>query len=143
MKRTLILLTAAAVAMVPAVDASAAKAKAKPKPKPTKRVVTWDYQGVGGVTNPGFSASFCAIEAACYELSTLTYEKKVAVNAGGKVALQYWADDDYNGTVQTICGEVAIPVSKGTTLNFAIVLDPACQGVPTQGKVTMTITGLK
>jgi hypothetical protein len=144
-KRALALASLVTVVVgTPAVSDAATTAKAKPKP--TKRVVTWAYTGFHGVTTPVASAGFenpCTVNAsACFDLQTLKYEKQVVVDGGAKVAIQYFEDGDYQ-TVKTFCGSQTIPVSKGTLLSFHMVLDPTCAGVPTQGKVTLTVTGLK
>ena len=140
MKRAIVLLTAAAVAVVPAVSEAAVR-----KPKPTKRVVTWSYTAFHGVTTPAVNTAFeapCTVNAdACYDLQTFKYETNVQVDGGG-AAIQYFLDGDYNG-VQTLCGSGTIPVKKGTLVTLVTVLDPTCPGVPTAGDVTLTVTGRK
>jgi hypothetical protein len=140
-KRAIVLLTAAAVVAVPVVADAAVR-----KPRPTKRVVTWSYTAIHGVTTPAASTAFespCTINAdACFDLQTLKHETKVKVDAAGKVAIQYFLDGDYDG-VQTLCGTGTIPVKKGTLVTLVTVLDPTCAGVPTTGQVALTVTGLK
>lgn len=142
MKRTLVLLTAAALAASPAV-ADAAK-----KPRPTKRVVTFDYTGVFGVySSAAGGGGVCeANPDACFVLSTLPYEKKVSFTAtdatGQEVPVQWDLDGDYdNNTVS--CSKGEIPVRKGTTVEFFFVAGTDCAGLPTSGTLTMTVTGLK
>jgi hypothetical protein len=142
-KRLLALLTLAAVAAVPTVSDAAVK---KAKPKPTKRVVTWSYTGFHAVTTPAVNTAFespCTVNAeACYDLQTLSYEKSVAVDAGG-IAVQYFFDDTYD-SVQTLCGRGTIPVAKGTLVTLIAAIDPSCPGAPpTSGTVKLTVTGLK
>lgn len=141
MKRALVLLVTAAVATAP-LSAQAAK------PKPTKRVVTFTYQGFVGTTTPAVSGTLnepaCGATGACYELQTLKHEKQVAFSTGGP-AVQVYLDGDYEGTVQTYCGSGVVPVSKGSLVSFRMAVDPTCSSapVPTQGTVTLTITGKK
>jgi len=139
-KRAIVLLTAAAVAVVPAVSEAAVR-----KPKPTKRVATWSYTGFHGASTPAVNTAFespCTVNAdACYDLQTFKYETSVKVE-GGSAAIQYFLDDDYNA-VQTLCGSGTIPVRKGTLVTLVTVLDPTCPGVPTTGDVKLTVTGLK
>jgi hypothetical protein len=141
-KRTLALLIAAAVVTSPVVAEAATKAK------PTKRVVTWAYTAVHGVTTPVVSAGLetpCTVNAAgCFELVTFRHETKVTFkeSTGASVAIQYFTDGDYQ-TVQTVCGAGEVPVKKGTSVSFRTAVDPSCAGVPTQGKILLTITGKK
>ena len=145
MKRTLALLSVAALVATPAV---AEAAKKKPAPKPTKRTVDWSYTGFHGATTP---AAYTALEnpctvnaAACFTLTTESYETLVDFKeaSGAKVAIQYFLDDDYD-TVATVCTGGSIPVAKGQQVSFVTVLDATCAGVPTQGKVSITVTGKK
>jgi hypothetical protein len=138
-KRAIVLLTAAAVAVVPAVSEAAVRKK------PTKRVVTWSYTGFHGASTPAANTAFespCTVNAdACYDLQTFKYETSVKVE-GGSVAIQYFLDDTYSD-VQTLCGTGTIPVKKGTLVTLVTVLDASCPGVPTAGDVKLTVTGLK
>ncbi len=142
MKRTLVLLTAAALAATPVV-ADAAK-----KPVPTKRVVTWDYRGVfGAYASMAGGGGVCgANPSACFELPTTAKETTVTFSAtdstGQKIPVQWAFDGDYN-TNELACSTGDIPVKKGTLLNFYLVATDACPGLPTQGKITFTIVGTK
>ncbi len=142
MKRTLALLATAALAASPVV-ADAAK-----KPVPTKRTVTWSYQGVfGAYATPAGGGGVCGANPnACFELPTTAKETKVTFTVtdatGQKTPLQYAFDGDYQSNELT-CSSGDIPVKKGTLLSFYMVATDACPGLPTQGKVTFTITGTK
>ncbi len=146
MKRTIILLTAAALAASPAA-AQAAK-PAKKKPVPTTRTVVWDYQGVFGAysSTVGGGGVCGANPKACFELPTQKHERMVKFSAtdgtGQKIAVQYSLDGDYDNTVVN-CSAGDIAVKKGTTVNFYMIASPDCPGVATQGKVTIQVTGLK
>jgi hypothetical protein len=149
-KRSLALLTAAAVVATPLVGHAAPKAK--PKPKPTTRTVTWDYTAVHGATTPVVfttGESPCTVNAdGCFELFTEKHETAVSmkvVDASGQaVPVQYHFNGEYvAGAVFTSCGDGSFKVKKGTQVTLATVVDPTCAGLPTQGTVTFTITGLK
>lgn len=149
MKRSLALLTAAAVVATPFAAQAAPKAK---KPVPTTRTVTWDYTAVHGATTPVVFTTFespCTVNAdGCFELFTEKHETavsmKVADASGQAVPVQYHFNGEYTaGGVFTSCGDGTFKVKKGTQVTLATVVDPACAGLPTQGTVTFTITGLK
>jgi hypothetical protein len=143
-KRLLAATSVLALLAAPAV----ADAAVKKAPKPTKRTVTWNYTGVFGayVSAAGGGGVCGANPEACYDLATQVHETKVTFTAtdatGQKVPVQYTLDGDYDGnTLQCSTGDVA--VRKGTVVNFYMVATDACPGVPTQGTITMTITGKK
>lgn len=145
MKRTLALIAATALLATPVAADAAAK---KPAPKPTKRVVTWNYTGVfGAYASVAGGGGVCgANPKACFELPTQKHETKVsfaAVDATGqKIPLQFALDGDYANN-QLTCSSGSTPVKKGSTVNFYMVAGPDCPGIPTSGKVTMTIIGVK
>lgn len=147
MKRTLALLTIAAVAAIPA-SANAA-AKKKPAPKPTKRTVTWSYSGIAGPSIAGAGLRLCAPAGAsnCFDLPTEKYETNVAVSiqdaTGQKVGLQYAIDNDYSGGATQLCAVGDVPVAKGSPVTFNTTADPTCGAPATSGTVTFTITGKK
>ncbi len=145
MKRSLALLAAAALVATPVVAEAAAK---KPAPKPTKRVVTWSYTGVfGAYASAAGGGGVCgANPMACFALPTQKHETLVSFVAtdttGQKIPLQYALDGDYQGN-QLTCSSGSTPVKKGSTVNFYMVAGPDCPGIPTSGKVVMTIIGKK
>jgi len=141
MKRSLLVLTAAAVALSP-LAASAAPAKA------TKRVVTFEYNGFSSVDSPVVSfhsPGLCSVEDSCMEFATTKGEKTIEIKGSSpSVGIQIWADDTYADTVQTFCGSGKITVSPKTA--HVISARPslgACGGLPTSGTLTATILGTK
>ena len=139
MKRTVVLLTAAAVAATPFAAQAAVK-------KPTKRVVTWEYAGAFGAYATGVGGGGNCAGAACFELPTTKYEKHISFSAkdatGAKIGIQYYFDGQYK-SVPTVCSTASFDVPPGTVVSFDTVVTPGCAGVPTSGTVTITVTGLK
>lgn len=143
MNRSLLLLTAAAVALTP-LGASAA-------PKPTKRVVTFDYTGFSTVDSPAvlFNASgllpICAVADSCFDFETVKGEKTIEIAASDPTTgIQIWFDDLYADNVANFCGKGRISVSPKTA--HTISVRPSlgtCGGPPTEGTLTATVTGTK
>ena len=146
MKRTLALLSVAALVATPAV-AEAAKKPAKKVP--TKRVVTWSYSGTAGPSIAGTGFRLCSPSGlvTCFDLSTEKWEKNVKVQvkdaSGQKVAVQYDVDGNYSSGATNICAAGDAPVGGGSVLTFNPTFDPTCGAPATSGTVTFTITGLK
>ena len=141
MKRTITLIALAALAASPA----AAHAGSKP----TKRIVTWNYQGVFGAYSSAVGGGgVCgANKDACFELPTTKKETNVSFLAVDgtkqKIAVQYAIDGDYQNTTVE-CGAGSITVAKGSSVSFYLIAGTDCPGgVATQGTITMTITGKK
>lgn len=141
MKRSLLVLTAAAVALSP-LAATAAPVKA------TKRVVTFDYSGFSSVDSPAVSfhsPGLCTAADSCMEFPTTKGEKTIEIKGSSpNTGIQIWADDTYADTVQTFCGSGKITVSPKTS--HVISVRPslgACGGIPTSGTLTATILGTK
>jgi hypothetical protein len=139
MKRTLVLLTAAAVAVTPVL----AEAATKPKPKPTTRTVTWDYQGPGGAHVSTATMSVCS-PTTCFDLATEKYEKLVSLTSvdksGQPVGFMVSVD---KVTGPTFCGKGDIAVGKSEVVSVVPALTADCPAVPTQGTVTFVVTGSK
>lgn len=141
MKRTALLVTAALVAVTPAV-ASAAPAKG------STRTLTATYQGFAGLSTAAVNTALtaCPANQACFDFTTKKGEKTVTITAvdqtGTPVPLQIYTDDDYNGTVQAVCGTGTVTVSPkaATPVNVRVVADPTCGGVATQGTLTAVIS---
>ena len=145
MKRTLALLSVAALVATPAV-AEAAKKPAKKVP--TKRTVTLNYTGTFGATAPGGGGGTLCTANNCLDIELFPYETKATFKAtdstGQKVPLQTSLDDDYAGTVADACSTGEVALAKNSLLSFNTILAPAtCQGLATSGTITVTITGLK
>lgn len=138
MKRTLVLLSVAALAAGPAAHA-ATKVPAK---KPTTRTVTWAYQGPAGANADSSTVSVCN-DSTCTSIPLQAYETKAVISvtdgSGQKVALLTEVD----GAAGITCGSGEVTLVKNTQLDLKAVLDPTCPALPTQGTVTVTITGLK
>ena len=145
MKRTVLLITAAAVALTP-LAATAAPAKAKP------RTITYDYSGfqAGGATAAGSfsSENGCTALPACWDFDTKKGEKTIEIKAadasGSAVGFQVFYDDDYAGNVVLFCGEGKITVSPkaGHTVSVRTSAHD-CGGLPTEGTLTAVITNAK
>lgn len=144
MKRSLLLLTAAAVAVTP-LAASAAT------PKPTKRVITYDYNSPGAIGTPAFSlnvsgvAPICEGAEACWDFETVKGEKTVELSTGDPTkGFQVWYDGTYADTVVSFCGKGKITVSpkKAHEIFVRPALDD-CGGLNTEGTLTATILGTK
>ena len=146
MKRTVLLLTAAAVAVTP-LAASAAP------PKPTKRTITFDHDGFSNVGAPGGTAMFnsssvlpmCDVFDACWDFTTVKGEKTVEISTGDPtLGFQVWFDGTYADSVQTFCGKGKITVSPRSA--HEVFVRPAlddCGGLNTGGTLTAVITGTK
>jgi hypothetical protein len=144
MKRSLLVLTAAAVALSP-VAASAAPAKA------TKRTITFDYSGFSTIDSPAVLVNFsgvlpvCAAANSCFDFDTVKGEKTIEVVASSpNVGIQIWFDNTYAGNVEAFCGKGKIAVSPRTAHTISVRTSMGtCGGLPTSGKLTATITGTK
>lgn len=144
MKRSLLLLTAAAVAVTPVAASAAA-------PKTTKRVITYDYAGPSAVGTPLLSmnvsgvAPVCSVYEACWDFKTVKGEKTIEiVNSDPTVGFQVWYDGTYADSVVSYCGKGKLTVSpkKGHEVYVRPALD-TCGGLPTGGTLTATILGTK
>ena len=144
MKRTVLILTAAAVAITP-LAASAAT------PKPTKRTITFDYDGPSAIGTPAFSlnasgvAPVCEAYAGCWDFTTVKGEKTIEISAGDPgLGFQVWHSGTYADTVTTFCGKGKVTVSpkKATEVFVRPALDD-CGGLNTGGTLTAVITGTK
>lgn len=141
MKRTVLLLTAAAVAVTP-LAASAAP------PKPTKRTLTFDYTGFATYGIDGLSLSWdapCTVVDACWDFSTVKGEKTIELAADDpSVGFQVWTGGDYAGSVVSFCGKGKITVSpkKAQEISVRPFLSD-CGSIPTEGTLTAVITGTK
>ena len=144
MKRSLLLLTAAAVAITPVAASAAA-------PKPTKRVITFDYDGPSAMGTPAFSlnvsgvAPVCSAYEACWDFKTVKGEKTIEiVNSDPSVGFQVWYDGTYADSVTSYCGKGKVTVSPKSA--HEVFVRPAldtCGGMPTGGTLTATIVGTK
>ena len=144
MKRSLLVLTAAAVALSP-LAASAAPAKA------TKRTITFDYAAPSAVGTPAFSLNasgvvpICAAVEACWDFKTAKGEKTIEISAADPTSgFQVWFDGSYADNVVSFCGKGKITVSPKTT--HEVFVRPAadtCGATPGSGKLTAVITGTK
>ena len=141
MKRSLLLLTAAAVAVTP-LAASAAPVKT------TKRTVTFDYTGFSSVDTPAASlqaAGVCVAVDSCMEFPTNKGEKTIEVTGSDpSVGIQVWYDDAYADNVVTFCGKGKITVSPKAA--HVIAVRPSlggCGGTPSTGTLTAVITVTK
>ena len=142
MKRSLLVLTAAAVVLTP-LAATAAPAKA------TKRTITYEYSGFnsGGHSAAGsFNlAAACAGVDACWDFDTVKGEKTIEIKASSPdVGLQVWSDAAYADTVQLFCGSGKFVVNAKTAHAISVRTSMHdCGGVPTSGTLTATILGTK
>ena len=144
MKRTVLLLTAAAVAVTP-IAASAAT------PKPTKRTITYDYNSFGAIGTPAFSlnvsgvAPICEGADACWDFSTVKGEKTLEISTGDPgMGFQVWYDGSYADSVVSFCGKGKVTVSPKTA--HEVFVRPSlddCGGLNTSGTLTAVITGTK
>ena len=146
MKRSLIVLTAAAVALTP-LAASAA-------PKATKRTITYDYSGFSNIGSPVvmFNSSSilptCDVSKACWDFETKKGEKTIEITASDpKTGFQVFYDGAFggaDGNVVAFCGKGKITVSPKTAHEISVrpALDE-CGGGATSGKLTAVITGTK
>ena len=144
MKRTLVLLTAAAVVVTPLAASAAA-------PKPTKRVITYDYNAPSAVGTPAFSLNasgvlpMCAAVDACWDFSTVKGEKTIEIAASDpSVGFQVWYDGTYADSVVSFCGKGKVTVSPKAAHDVFVrpALDD-CGGMNTSGTLTATILGTK
>lgn len=147
MKRSLLVLTAAAVALSP-LAANAAPAKA------TKRTITYDYQGFSNVGSAGvlFNASAvlptCQVAKACWDFKTSKGEKTIEITASSPTTgFQVFYDGAFggaDGNVVAFCGKGKITVSPKTAHEISVrpALDE-CGGATSSGKLTAVITGTK
>jgi len=140
MKRSLLVLTAAAVALTPLAATAA--------PKPTKRTVTFNYTGFSSADTPAVSfhaSGVCNAADSCMEFETNKGEKTIEIKASAaNIGIQIWSDAAYADTVQTFCGSGKLSVSPKA--GHAISVRPSfgsCGGVPTTGTLTATILGTK
>lgn len=146
MKRSLLVLTAAAVALSP-LAANAA-------PKQTKRTITYDYNGFSNVGSPVvmFNMSsvvpVCEAVDACWDFGTTKGEKTIEITASNPTTgFQVFYDGAYggaDGNVVAFCGKGKITVSPKTAHEISVrpALDQ-CGGAATSGKLTATILGTK
>lgn len=144
MKRTVLLLTAAAVAITP-LAASAAP------PKPTKRTITFDYDGPSAIGTPAFSlnasgvAPICDGYAGCWDFKTVKGEKTIEISTGDpSLGFQVWYDGTYADSVVSFCGKGKVTVSAKSA--HEVFVRPAlddCGGLNTGGTLTAVITGTK
>lgn len=141
MKRSVLLLTAAAVALSP-LAATAAPAKAKP------RTLTYEYSGFSGASASGAGFNYdgaCAAADACWDFSTQKGEKTIEFTVSDASAgIQVFYDDAYADNVVTLCGSGKVTVSQKTT--HLISVRPAlseCGSVPTSGTITAVLTPAK
>lgn len=140
MKRSLLLLTAAAVALTP-LAASAAPAKGG------ARTITYDYSGFSTVGTPAFSLNasgllpVCDAVEACWDFATAKGEKTVEISASNPSAgFQVWFDGTYADSVVSFCGKGKISVSPKST--HQIFVRPAldtCGAGPGSGTLTAVI----
>lgn len=146
MKRTALLLAAAAVV------ASPLAASAEPKPKPTKRVLAYEYSGfqAGGASAVGsFSTeNGCQLTQACWDFATVKGEKTIELEAedgtGAPIGIQVFVDDAYADNVVLFCGAGRISVSARTAHLISVRTSlQDCDGLPTSGTLTATVTGTK
>ena len=144
MKRSLLVLTAAAVALSP-LAASAAPAKA------TKRTISFDYSGFSTLDSPAVLVNtsgltpICSVANSCFDFETVKGEKTVEVVASSaNIGIQIWFDGTYAGNVEAFCGKGKIAVSPRTAHTISVRTSMGtCGGVPTSGKLTATILGTK
>lgn len=146
MKRTVLLVTAAAVALTPLAAHAA--------PKATKRTLTYDYSGFSNVGSPVvlFNSSsvlpMCDAFDACWDFSTSKGEKTIAITASSPTTgFQVYYDGAYggaDGNVVAFCGKGTITVSPKTAHEISVrpALDE-CGGATSSGKLTAVITGTK
>ena len=146
MKRSILLLTAVAVALTP-VAAGAA-------PKATKRTVTYDYSGFSNVGTPAamLNASavlpMCTVAKACWDFPTSKGEKTIEITASSPTTgFHVYYDGTFggdNGNVVAFCGKGKITVSPKTAHEISVrtALDE-CGGGTTSGTLTAVITGTK
>jgi hypothetical protein len=144
MKRAVVAVAVAAIAVVPAAGHAAPK-----PPKKTVRTVTLEYQGfctaqVSGAVYWGPNA--CPQEAFITVVLTkaekyVTYKAEDA--SGTPTPMQVWTNGDYN-SVGTVCSDGKFTSKKGGgSLDIATALEaPDCGGIPTQGTITITISNL-
>mgnify|MGYP000079459878 CR=1 FL=1 len=147
MKRTVLLLTAAAVAITP-LAASAAP------PKPTKRTITFEYSGFSNIGSPAamFNASAilptCDVADACWDFKTAKGEKSIEITASDPTTgFHVFYDGAFggdDGNVVAFCGKGKITVSPKTAHEISVrtSLDE-CGGAGTSGTLTATIVGTK
>lgn len=144
MKRIVLLVTAAAVALSP-LAASAAPAK------DTKRTITYDYSGFSNVGSPAVLINTssvpvtCAAAEACWDFETVKGEKKIEITASDpNQGFQVFSDGTYAGNVQAFCGKGTFTVSPKATHEIHVrpALDE-CGGAPGSGTLTAVITGKK
>lgn len=143
MKRSLLVLTAAAVALTP-LAATAAPAKT------TKRTISYDYSGFSNVGTPAamLNASAvlptCTATDACWDFTTTKGEKTIEITASDGTGFQVFTDGTYAGNVQAFCGKGKITVSPRAAHEVSVrpALDE-CGGGLGSGKLTAVITGTK
>lgn len=140
MKRSLLVLTAAAVALSPLAANAAPAAKS--------RTITYDYSGFSNVGSPVvlFNASAvlptCQAAKACWDFTTAKGEKTIEITASNPTTgFQVFTDGMYAGNVMAFCGKGKITVSpKGShEVSVRPALDQ-CGGATTSGKLTAVIT---
>lgn len=142
MKRTVLLVTAAAVALSP-LAASAAPTKA------TKRTLTFEYSGFnsGGHSAIGsFNlAAACAAIDSCWDFETVKGEKTIEVKADNpSVGIQIWTDGAYADSVEIFCGKGKMTVSPKAAHKVHVRTSlHDCGAVPTSGTLTALVTGTK
>jgi hypothetical protein len=141
-KRCLVLLTAASVALVP-LTADAAKPPAKKK---TTRTLTFDYAATSGTNKIPIDYAGCIQGAAstCVEVTPASYETLISVSVVDKSGQTVGVRARVGNTTAAVgCGKSEVAVVKGDVFSFGAVFDQACPGPVTQGIITMTITGYR
>jgi hypothetical protein len=139
-KRSLALLAAVAVVATPLAASAAPKA-----PKKTTRVVTFDYTVVRGVAGTVVLNGCEQVPGGCMEFFTEKGEKAIAFKVedatGQPVAIDVYPDADYNAN-SGLCGTGTYKVSPKRAVGISVrpVASPDCEGVPTTGTITATIT---
>lgn len=144
MKRSLLVLTAAAVALSPLA------ANAAP-PKKTTRTIPFEYTGFSTIDTPvvlfnaGGLLPICDVADSCFEFATKKGEKTIEiVGSDPTVGIQIWYDENYADSVTVFCGKGKISVSPRTTHKISVRPSlGTCGGVPTTGTLKATITGTK
>ena len=142
MKRSVLIVTAAAVVLTP-LAATAAPAKA------SKRTITFEYTGFSSAGHSAAGsfhfAGGCAVADSCMEFETKKGEKTIEVKSSQPTAgIQIWFDDAYADNVQLFCGAGKISVSPKTS--HVINVSPSahdCGSVPTEGTLTATLSNSK
>ena len=142
MKRSILLLTAAAVTLTP-LAATAAPAKA------AKRTVTYDYAGFQAFghssVGSGSTENGCMAVDGCWDFDTKKGERTIEFKASDPgVGFQVFYDDAYADNVVLFCGSGKISVSPKASHVISVRTSAQdCGSVPTSGKLTATISTTK